>query len=316
MLASRHAAWRFYLFTYLVFAQSALTGSPLIRTSSPRSKTHIANKITPSFVRADNRSTLDRQKIHYSARKTSHLKVPDCITDYKNCRKVAVKSGISENLRFHICHGLATADPLLTEVQPGYTVARTIDLARIHRTHCESCPPDHLYVRRMVTAAGKIPDNWKLSYLLAGHTDQELHAAQQGVATMYSTDQPGSGLVPGHTVYRKIPPFQSLADPAAAISATKYSHLHLNGLPASQSAAASPLGFISNKLIAFGQAEVLNSRHRGKSELQDELLQTIPSLQEVEYAKTGKAAKLKLPLPSWWLLHLQVREGCSCSLYI
>ena len=148
----------------------------------------------------------------------------------------------------------------------------------------------------MVTAAGKIPDNWKLSYSLAGHTDQELHAAQQGVATMYSIDQPGSGLVPSQTVYRKIPPFQSLADPAAAISATKYSHLHLNGLPASQSAAASPLGFISNKLIAFGQAEILKSRHRGESELQDELLQTIPSLQEVEYAKTGKAAKLKLPL--------------------
>ena len=30
----------------------------------------------------------------------------------------------------------------------------------------------------MVTAAGKIPDSWKLSYLLAGHTNQELHAAQ------------------------------------------------------------------------------------------------------------------------------------------
>ena len=142
----------------------------------------------------------------------------------------------------------------------------------------------------MVTAAGKIPDNWKLSYSLAGHTDQELHAAQQGVATMYSTGQQGSGLVSGQTIYRKIPPFQSLANPAAAISATKYSHLHLNGLPASQSAAASPLGFISNKLIAFGQAAILNNRHRGESELQDELLQTIPSLQGVEYAKTGRAA--------------------------
>ena len=240
MLASRHAAWRFYLFTYLVFSQFALTGSPFIRTSSPRSKTHIANKITPSFVRADNRSTLDRQKRHYSAKKTSHLKVPDCITDYKNRRKVAVISVISENTTFHICHSLATVDPLLTEV-PDYTVAQIADLGRIHRTHCECCPPDHLYARRMVTAAGKIPDNWKLSYSLAGHTDQELHAAQQGAATMYSIGQPGSGLVSGQTIYRKIPPFQSLANPAAAISAawwSKYSHLHLNGLPASQSAAA------------------------------------------------------------------------------
>ena len=241
MLASRHAAWRFYLFTYLVFSQFALTGSPFIRTSSPRSKTHIANKITPSFVRADNRSTLDRQKRHYSAKKTSHLKVPDCITDYKNRRKVAVISVISENTTFHICHSLATVDPLLTEVRPDYTVAQTVDLGQIHRTHCECCPPDHLYARRMVTAAGKIPDNWKLSYSLAGHTDQELHAAQQGAATMYSIGQPGSGLVSGQTIYRKIPPFQSLANPAAAISAawwSKYSHLHLNGLPASQSAAA------------------------------------------------------------------------------
>ena len=179
MLAGRHAAWGFYLVAYLVFAQFALTGSPLMRTSSPRSKTYIANRVTPSFQQAGNRSTLDTQKKHHSARKTSHLKGLDYSLDHNSLRKVAVEIGISESTTFHICPGLATVDLLLTEVRPGYAVARTSDLARIHRTHCECCPLDHLYARRMVTAVGKIPDNWKLSYSLARHTDQELHAAQK-----------------------------------------------------------------------------------------------------------------------------------------
>ena len=128
-------------------------------------------QITPSFPRSDKRCTLDRQKEHYSAKVTSHLEVPDCVLDYKTCRKIAVETGISENTTFRICHGLATVDPLLTEVRPGYTVTRTVDLAWIHRTHCECCPPDHLYVRRTVTDAWKTPDNWKLSYSLA----QDVH---------------------------------------------------------------------------------------------------------------------------------------------
>ena len=121
--------------------------------STSRTQSHrVLNKLA-----TDLHSNMIRRKSTIAQKKTSHFKGPDNVLDHKSCRKVAVEIRISDDTTSHICHGLATytGDPLLTAVRPGYTVARSIDLARIHRKDCQCRPPDHLCARRMVTAAGK-----------------------------------------------------------------------------------------------------------------------------------------------------------------
>lgn len=119
-----------------------------------------------------------------------------------------------------------------------------------------------VYACSMVTLSGQIPGNYKLKYQLAEHTDEELQAARRIHMAANSSRTPGSGLIPQQQIYRVMPPYQTLANPDHATEPTRYSHMHLNGLPASQSAAASPLGFLNNKLMAFGQSGTLNGRNR------------------------------------------------------
>ncbi|KAL3148454.1 hypothetical protein ABBQ38_013902 [Trebouxia sp. C0009 RCD-2024] len=138
---------------------------------------------------------------------------------------------------------------------------------------------------------------------------QKKKAAKKVFMAANGSNSPGSGLTTQQKLCQMVPPFQTLAHPDHATEPTRYSHLHLNGLPASQSAAASPLGFLNNKLMAFGQSETLNGRNRDKSELQDELLRDIPGLETVEYLKTGRPAKLKLPPVA--VLTFRTRKSCS-----
>ncbi|KAL3148453.1 hypothetical protein ABBQ38_013901 [Trebouxia sp. C0009 RCD-2024] len=75
-----------------------------------------------------------------------------------------------------------------------------------------------------------------------------------------------------------------------------------------------PLGFLNNKLMAFGQSETLNGRDRYKTELQDELLHDIPGLETVEYLKTSRPAKLKLP-PVAVLTFRTEKTAAACYTY-
>ncbi|KAL3140049.1 hypothetical protein ABBQ38_004329 [Trebouxia sp. C0009 RCD-2024] len=199
---------------------------------------------------------------------------------------------LSENTTIHM-HQDLDHDLLWFDAERAGCLAASLQ-SLTQMTNFTRCPRQ-CYACSMAIISGKIPDNHKLHYQLAGHSDEEMQAATDIFKTAYSNNSPASGLVPRQKVCKKVPPFQKLANPAAATVATRYSHLNLNGLPASQSASASPLGFVKNKLIAFSQSSTLNGRQREETDLQYEMLQSIPGLQTAEYLKFGRPAKLKQP---------------------
>ena len=80
---------------------------------------------------------------------------------------------------------------------------------------------------------------------LAEHSDKDIFVAEQVAQMLFSSSLPASGLSPGMTVSRRMPPRQQLTNLEAATAATNYSHLD------GQAAIAGPLGTVQNKLIAF-----------------------------------------------------------------
>ena len=105
---------------------------------------------------------------------------------------------------------------------------------------------------------------------------------------------PGCRPVPG--IFRKQPPYKALSMPLTDTLSSNYSHLNINGLPASQSAAAGPLGIFAKKLMMFGQSEKRNGKQRAETELANELLHGFKDAEKVEYVHIGRPPALKLPL--------------------
>lgn len=237
----------------------------------------------------DKRSSTVTQKTHHSARNTTYWR-SFCTQIESNCLKVSADTSFAGDSTARMCQDRTipylpwfTAEGADCLAAP--SVQHPTRLSKL--TQCFSL----FHACSMARTSGKIPDNHKLSYLLERHTDQELRDAEHVFQASNKNNAAASGLILRQKVCKAVPPFQKLGNPSGATHTT-YSHLHLNGLPASQSALASPLGFVKNKLMAFG---TLNGRHRDEADLQYELFQAIPGLQAVDYNKSGRPPKLTQP---------------------
>ena len=107
---------------------------------------------------------------------------------------------------------------------------------------------------KMPANYGQINDRLKLQHSLAKHSDKDMSVAEQAAQMLFSGSLSASRLSSG------CHPTSSWLE--AAIAATKCSSLNINGLPASQSAIAAPLGTVQNKLMTFGQFSTLTGRQR------------------------------------------------------
>ena len=115
---------------------------------------------------------------------------------------------------------------------------------------------------KMPANYGQINDRLKLQHSLAKHSDKDMSVAEQAAQMLFSSSLSASRLSPGMRVNKRMPPYQQLANLEAAIAATKCTSHNINGLPASQSAIAAPLGTVQNKLMTFGQFSTLTGRQR------------------------------------------------------
>ena len=239
----------------------------MIRTSSPRSKTHIETRITPNLQETDQRSTTVTPTTYFSANTTSYPLRSQPALVYKSDIKVAAATEFPESGTAHLLTDRFETDMLYLHSEGAQCHAAAFSPHPIYLTHAKSSL--QLYdACSKVTISGHNPEKYKFEYDRAGHSEQELQVAKRMFMAANSSNTPGSGLVPQQKVFRKIPPFQAVAHADHATEPTTYSYMHLDGLPASQSAAASPLGLIHHKLIAFGQSETLNGTHVSYNKLQ------------------------------------------------
>ena len=143
---------------------------------------------------------------------------------------------------------LSLLDPLLPLTTDGSTTT-DIDIHPCGRTlttlHNQYALQDNLLRSKTPAITGQIADRFKLQHPLAKHSDKNLFVAEQVAQMLFSSSLPASGLSPGMTVSRRMPPCQQLANLEAATAVTNSSHL--NG----QAAIAGPLGIVQNMLVAF-----------------------------------------------------------------
>ena len=193
---------------------------------------HNATNIRLRYEVLETRSTVDTQKKHSSARNTSVSTGWYSVLDCRSCIKVAAGSQAYESTTIALCQDLDTPDMLMFEVHEVDLLPEPIQRLIQYRTTGNSGCAVHnsLFACSMPTISGQIPDNYKLRYGIAEHTDQQLRAAQHTVTAINSSSSPASGLIRDQKVSRQVPPFQTLANPASAINQVEYAE---SGRPAS-----------------------------------------------------------------------------------
>ena len=174
--------------------------------------------------------------------------------------------------------------------------------------------------------SGSIPDKHKLIFDLSKHSAEELHEAAGTFTSMQIRADPLSQMVFQHR-----PQFQSLADPDLFTQPNNYHHLHLTGIPASQSCQASAAGFINSLLHISGQITQTTDRQAKSDQvLKREMSSSFQGVNDIRLVK-NKEGKLafaavsflndRLAAAAWMyqsppVLALSIREGAVGHLHI